>query len=348
MTERPDAMKARIQEGPLDILELQAAVARPAHGGQALFVGVVRDSHEGRTVLAVTYECFSPLAEKILGDILREAGERWGACVAARHRVGRLAVGEASVAVAAAAPPGLRRLPARDRRDQGAAARLEAGALRRRHEPLARGLLLGENVKSPEQIRLYVFLSVLGFSALGEFLAPRRLLGAPRLWRWAINLSLLILDTVVVRIALPLLALDMAKLAEARGWGLLNHVSLHFGLKLAAAFLFLDFVIYVQHWTFHEVPWLWRLHKVHHTDLDLDVSSGVRFHPLEIILSMLIKLAAVAVIGAHFIAVLVFEAVLNATSLFNHANTAVPNASTGPCGSSSSPRTCTGFITARS
>ncbi len=175
-----------------------------------------------------------------------------------------------------------------------------------------------------DRARLSSFLAVLACCAAWEFAAPKRLRSAPRLWRWANNLGLLGLDALALRALIPVLASDMARLAEERRWGLLHRLDAPFAVKFAAAFLLLDLAIYAQHWTFHAVPWLWSVHKVHHTDIDLDATSGVRFHPLEILLSMLVKLAAVAAIGAHFLAVIVFEIALNATSLFNHANVRIP------------------------
>lgn len=168
------------------------------------------------------------------------------------------------------------------------------------------------------------FLAAFLGSAAWEIMAPKRELEASRPFRWANNLGIFVLDTLLLRCCLPILAMDMAIIAEIRRWGLLNRFGCPFGLKLVLGFLFLDLVIYVQHWAFHRVPAFWRFHKVHHTDLDVDVTTGVRFHPLEILLSMAIKLAAVTLIGAHFLAVLAFEVVLNATSLFNHANIRIP------------------------
>jgi sterol desaturase/sphingolipid hydroxylase (fatty acid hydroxylase superfamily) len=173
-------------------------------------------------------------------------------------------------------------------------------------------------------LRLGFFVVVFLFSAAWELSAPRRAFVVPRLWRWAANLGILLLDTLLVRLALPLLAIDMAKTAQAHGWGLLNLVRWPFGIEILLAFICLDFTIYLQHRFFHMNPVLWRLHKVHHTDLDLDATTGVRFHPLEILVSMAIKLAAVALLGAQALAVLAFEIALNATSLFNHANILIP------------------------
>lgn len=173
-------------------------------------------------------------------------------------------------------------------------------------------------------VRLVSFLSMFALVALAEFLFPRRPLTTPKARRWLVNGSIVALDTLVIRLTMPLLPFGMAELAAARGWGVLNLITLPHWTSVLAAFVVLDVVIYLQHRAFHRIPVLWRLHRVHHTDLDLDVSSGTRFHPLEIIISILIKLAVVLLIGAPALAVVLFEIVLNATSLFNHGNVAIP------------------------
>jgi sterol desaturase/sphingolipid hydroxylase (fatty acid hydroxylase superfamily) len=175
-------------------------------------------------------------------------------------------------------------------------------------------------------IRLGFFLGVLALVGVWEWLAPRRRLTTSKSCRWRANLGIVLLDTVVVRLAVPAGAVGMALLAQERGWGLLNHVALPDGLAFLIGVLVLDCVIYLQHVMFHAVPTLWRLHRMHHSDLDFDVTTGVRFHPVEILLSMGIKLAAVAVFGPSALAVLVFEVALNATSLFNHGNVQLPAA----------------------
>ena len=169
-------------------------------------------------------------------------------------------------------------------------------------------------------IRLSVFTAVLLLVALGEILAPRRPLQDNKRRRWLTNLSLVAIDTVTVRLLLPILPVALAELAAARGWGFFNTVSLPHALGVFSSFILLDFIIYLQHLLLHHVPFLWRLHRMHHTDLDLDVTTGNRFHPLEIILSMLVKMAAVAVLGAPAEGVLIFEMVLNACAMFSHGN----------------------------
>jgi sterol desaturase/sphingolipid hydroxylase (fatty acid hydroxylase superfamily) len=174
-------------------------------------------------------------------------------------------------------------------------------------------------------IRLACFLGVLLLMVLWEVLALRRSQAVGRLLRWPNNLGLVALDTIIVRLPFPLAAVGMAFFAQTQGWGLFNLVHLPALLAILAAVLLLDLTIYGQHMMLHAVPWLWRLHRMHHADLEFDVTTGLRFHPGEIVLSMLIKLAAVLVLGAPPVAVLVFEVVLNATSMFNHGNVRLPS-----------------------
>ena len=173
-------------------------------------------------------------------------------------------------------------------------------------------------------IRLGCFLLVLLLVALWEVLAPRRPQAIGRARRWLNNFGLVVLNTVAVRLLFPLAGVGMAFLAQSKGWGLFNLVSLPTGLSLPAAIILLDLIIYGQHVIFHAVPILWRLHRMHHADLEFDVTTGLRFHPAEIVLSMALKLVAVAALGASPLAVLMFEVVLNATSLFNHGNVKLP------------------------
>lgn len=175
-------------------------------------------------------------------------------------------------------------------------------------------------------IRMTAFLAVLALMALWEAWAPRRarVVSASRRRRWPSNLGITFLNGLVVKLILPAGALGIAAAAEARGWGLLQTLALPFWLKVVASVVLLDLVIYLQHVLFHAVPLLWRLHRMHHADLDLDVSSGGRFHTFEILLSALLKMAVVAALGAPMLAVLVFEVLLNATSMFNHANANLP------------------------
>lgn len=173
-------------------------------------------------------------------------------------------------------------------------------------------------------IRLGVFAGVLLLMALWELLSPRRPQRYGRRQRWPHNLMLVALDTFAVRLLIPLVAVGAALAAAERGWGLLNLIALPPWLAIVLAVLALDLVIYFQHRLFHAVPWFWRLHRMHHADLEFDVTTGLRFHPFEIMLSMVIKLAAVVTFGAPALAVLIFEVVLNAMSMFNHGNVRMP------------------------
>lgn len=173
-------------------------------------------------------------------------------------------------------------------------------------------------------IRLTVFLSVLAALALWEVAAPRRRQEIPRLLRWSNNLALVVVDTVLVRLAFPVVAVALALAAEAQGWGLLQVFVMPIWLGVVLALLALDLAIYLQHVMFHAVPTLWRLHRMHHADLEFDVTTGLRFHPAEILISMGIKLAVVAALGPPAVAVLIFEVLLNATAMFNHANIRLP------------------------
>lgn len=173
-------------------------------------------------------------------------------------------------------------------------------------------------------LRLAVFLGVLIVMAGWELVAPRRRQDIPRVLRWTNNFALVVLDTVILRLTFPILAVGLALMAEARGWGLFNALDLPLWLAVLLSILLLDLAIYLQHVLFHAVPGLWRLHRMHHADLEFDVTTGLRFHPVEIVLSMVIKLAVVAALGAPAVAVLLFEVLLNATALFNHANIRLP------------------------
>ena len=173
-------------------------------------------------------------------------------------------------------------------------------------------------------LRLAVFLGVLAAMALWEIAAPRRRREIPRVIRWTNNLALVVVDTAILRLTLPILAVGLAVMAQERGWGIFNNVDVPVWVAIIVSMLLLDLAIYLQHVMFHAVPGLWRIHRMHHADLDFDVTTGLRFHPIEILLSMGIKLALVAVIGPPAVAVLLFEIILNATALFNHANINLP------------------------
>jgi sterol desaturase/sphingolipid hydroxylase (fatty acid hydroxylase superfamily) len=174
-------------------------------------------------------------------------------------------------------------------------------------------------------IRLGAFVAVFVLLAAGEALLPRRNREVTRRWRWPTNITLVVLNTVLVRTALPVTAVGMAVIAEQRGWGLLHAVGpLPVILTVCVGVFLLDLAIYLQHVLFHAVPVLWRLHRMHHADIDVDVTTGSRFHPGEIVLSMLLKFASISALGASPLAVLSFELLLNAGSMFDHANLRLP------------------------
>lgn len=173
-------------------------------------------------------------------------------------------------------------------------------------------------------IRISGFGLVFAAMASWELLAPRRALAVGRRPRWGSNLGILLVDVVVVRVLIPTAAVGAALFAAGRGWGLFHLAGLRLSAAALLGFLVLDLVIYGQHVVFHKVTLLWRLHRMHHADLDIDVTTGVRFHPFEILISMVIKIAVVIAFGIPVIAVLAFEVVLNATSMFNHANVSMP------------------------
>lgn len=175
-------------------------------------------------------------------------------------------------------------------------------------------------------IRLGTFATVFGLMALWELVAPRRGQKIARNARWPSNIAIVALDTVLVRILFPTGAVALAMLGEARGFGLLNAYTVPAWIAIPLAAIVLDFAIYLQHVLFHAVPALWRLHRMHHADLEFDVTTGARFHPIEIVLSMALKLAIVAALGAPAVAVLIFEVLLNATAMFNHSNVRIPAA----------------------
>ena len=173
-------------------------------------------------------------------------------------------------------------------------------------------------------IRLGCFFGLLALMMFLELIAPKRALSQSRAVRWYANLGIVALNTAVLRLLFPVAAVGLAMLAADRGWGLFNNLSVPYWLAVAASVAILDFAIYLQHVMVHAVPLLWRLHRMHHADLDIDVTTGARFHPVEIVLSMVIKMAVVAVLGPPAVAVMIFEVLLNATAMFNHANLGLP------------------------
>ena len=180
--------------------------------------------------------------------------------------------------------------------------------------------LLGNEIA----VRLGAFVGVLALMASWEALAPRRALAVSKARRWASNLGIVFLNGALLRFIFPATAVAIAVHAQDRGWGLLNQHDVPLALAVVASVIALDLAIYLQHVMFHAVPALWRLHRVHHADLDFDVTTGARFHPIEILLSMLVKMAVIVVIGPPAVAVMIFEMLLNATAMFNHANVRLP------------------------
>ncbi len=177
---------------------------------------------------------------------------------------------------------------------------------------------------SEPAIRLTAFFGVFAAMALWEIASPRRRRDFPRVIRWTNNLALVVIDTAILRLTFPILVVGLAVLADERGWGLFNNLDVPVWLALLVSMLLLDLAIYLQHVMFHSIPALWRLHRMHHADLDFDATTGLRFHPVEILISMAIKLAIVTALGPPAVAVLLFEVILNATALFNHANINLP------------------------
>jgi sterol desaturase/sphingolipid hydroxylase (fatty acid hydroxylase superfamily) len=173
-------------------------------------------------------------------------------------------------------------------------------------------------------IRLSVFAGIFTLMALGEALFPRRIRSLSRWHRWPGNIGISALNTILTRLVFPATAVAFAAFAATRGWGFLQLMALPETAKIVMAIIILDLAIYFQHVLFHAAPSLWRLHRMHHADLDFDVTTGSRFHPLEILISMGIKLMVIAALGAPPLAVLIFEVVLNGASMFNHANLKIP------------------------
>lgn len=175
-------------------------------------------------------------------------------------------------------------------------------------------------------IRVSAFLGVLSLMASWEVLVPRRRLTMSKVRRWVANLSVVVIDVVIIRLLFTAGAVGAALLATEQNWGFLNHAAWPIWIEMVLGVIALDVTLYLQHVMFHAVPLFWRFHMMHHADLDCDVTTGLRFHPVEVVLSMLIKFAAIAVIGPLPEAVVAFEVLLNATSMFNHGNVRMPTA----------------------
>lgn len=179
-------------------------------------------------------------------------------------------------------------------------------------------------IANEKTIRMSFFFGIIIVMALWEIIAPRRALTISKTVRWVNNLGLVFFNSFILRVIFPAAAVGMAAFANTHGWGIFNYYELPLWLTVVASVVIMDFIIYLQHVMVHAIPTLWRLHRMHHADLDFDVTTGVRFHPLEIMLSMLIKFATIAVLGPPVIAVIIFEVVLNATAMFNHSNVRLP------------------------
>ena len=172
-------------------------------------------------------------------------------------------------------------------------------------------------MKHANEMRLGFFLGVLLFMALWEMLGPRRKLDQPKGKRWFSNLGIVVLNTLVLRILFPA---GIAVIAAHQQWGLFNQFHVNFTVSFFASIVILDLAIYLQHVMFHAIPIFWRFHRMHHVDLNIDVTTGIRFHPIEIVLSIFIKLGVILLFGIPVSAIIIFEVLLNATSLFNHGN----------------------------
>ena len=176
-------------------------------------------------------------------------------------------------------------------------------------------------------IRFGVFLGLFSLFAIIETYAPRRVRTQTRTSRWTTNWAITVINTLTLRalaFGLPLLAVGAAYDADANGWGLFNQIGLPLTVEIVLAILIFDFAIWAQHLITHKVPLLWRLHQVHHADVDIDVTTAIRFHPIEIALSMILKIGLVYLLGPAGMAIILFEIILNGTAMFNHANIKLP------------------------
>jgi sterol desaturase/sphingolipid hydroxylase (fatty acid hydroxylase superfamily) len=179
-------------------------------------------------------------------------------------------------------------------------------------------------VANEATIRISFFMGIFFVVSLAELAVPRRLLSVPKTARWFANIGIVIINTVVLRLLIPAGAVGISLWVAKQGWGIFNYIDKPFWVELVLSVILLDFVIYLQHLMFHAVPLLWRLHMMHHADLGYDLTTGIRFHPIEIIISMGIKATAISVLGAPPAAVIIFEILLNGTAMFNHGNFYIP------------------------
>ncbi|NOY66816.1 MAG: sterol desaturase family protein [Gammaproteobacteria bacterium] len=184
---------------------------------------------------------------------------------------------------------------------------------------------INEYIMANEKIiRMSIFFGILVIMAIWEIIAPKRALTISKTVRWVNNLGLVFFNSLLLRLIFPAAAVGVATFASENGWGIFNYYDLPYWFMVVISVIVMDFIIYLQHVLVHAVPALWRLHRMHHADVDIDVTTGARFHPFEIILSMLIKFATIVVLGPPVIAVIIFEVVLNATAMFNHSNVRMP------------------------
>jgi sterol desaturase/sphingolipid hydroxylase (fatty acid hydroxylase superfamily) len=179
-------------------------------------------------------------------------------------------------------------------------------------------------MQNEKEIRMGFFFGMLAIIGIWEMIAPRRALTVSKGIRWANNLGLVFFNSFITRLIFPAAAIGVAGFAAENGWGLLNYYDVSFAVAVVVSVIAMDFIIYLQHVLVHAVPILWRLHRVHHADLDFDVTTGSRFHTIEIIVSLLIKFATIVVLGPPVVAVVIFEVLLNATAMFNHGNVRLP------------------------
>lgn len=174
-------------------------------------------------------------------------------------------------------------------------------------------------------IRLSFFFGTLIVMSIWEWLFPKRHLTVSKLKRWLNNIAIIFVNSFVVRLFFPAALVGVAYYTEQHHYGLFNLVTMNYWLAIIISVILLDFTIYLQHVMFHAVPIFWRIHRMHHVDLDIDVTTGVRFHPIEIVISLCIKFAAVILMGAPVLAVIIFEILLNSITMFNHSNISIPH-----------------------
>ncbi len=179
-------------------------------------------------------------------------------------------------------------------------------------------------IENEAAIRLGVFAGVFALMALLEAAMPQKDRTQPRTTRWFTNIGVVVVDGLILSLLFPILAVGIADVATSNGWGLLAIVELPFWLEVLITTVLLDLAIYGQHMASHKVPILWKVHRMHHSDRDIDVTTGARFHPVEIVLSMLYKFVVIILLGAPALGVFIFEVLLNGSAMFNHSNWKMP------------------------